>query len=460
MNETINLAKQESNHNGSEFERLLDEYHYTVPKLSQILNGEIKSIDEDTILLDVGMKRAAIVPSREMRSLSDEVIDRISIGDVIPVYVTRTPVGDEDLYVSIEKGIEHRNWIEAEKLMSQDDAVVLEIVGENRGGLLVQFDHLVGFVPNSQIPELRRTNNRGEMQERKKGMIGTFIPVKPIEVDRCRDKLIFSASQFQKEAREQRLHELSVGDIIQGKVTNIVDYGIFVDLEGIDGLVHISELAWQQVEHPSDLFAVGDEIDVLVKKVDIDRQRISLSRKALIPGPWDKLEDEYQSGDFIEVEIVNIVDFGVFAEVIDGVEGLIHESELGYSRGNSEQIAINPGEKLLVKILSIDPDRRRVALSMRQVPREKQLDWILDQVDDEDHETVVDVTNINLDLTPREVFATYIGSDITGSELLEEGRTKIASRLMVEHGLSQEAAYFAADKILQFAKEEAGNIIT
>jgi small subunit ribosomal protein S1 len=239
----------------------------------------------------------------------------------------------------------------------------------------VQFDKLEGFVPNSHIPMIKRSPNHEQINQTKQEMLGATLKVKAIEVDRQNERLIFSAQEAQKELRAERLQSLEVGEAISGTVANIVDFGLFIDLGGIDGLVHISELDWKTVTHPSQVARVGDEIEVKVIKIDFDRQHIGLSRKALLPDPWDEVEARYMPGHLVEVEITNIVDFGAFAQLPEGVQGLIHKTELGYNVPEGDD-TVAPGVKVLVKVLKIDTARERIALSMQQVPMEKYFDWI------------------------------------------------------------------------------------
>jgi small subunit ribosomal protein S1 len=204
-----------------------------------------------------------------------------------------------------------------------------------------------------------------------------------IEVNRKRRRLIFSARAAQEERREQRLKELEVGQIIHGPVVNIVKFGVFVDLDGVDGLVHISKLDWQRVNHPSDLFKVGDEIEVKVIDVDVERERVSLDRKSLQPSPWDNFEQNHSPGETLEGRVTNVLDFGAFVELEEGVEGLVHVSEIGYSSTGRPQDVVRPGDRVLVRILDIDTDRERISLSMRQVPLERQIAWSLEHSEQE-----------------------------------------------------------------------------
>lgn len=372
---------QEENRNidniSVKFEDILEEYLYQCPKRGQILEGEIESINDDAIILDVGLKRAAIVPGREISNLDDEIVTDLSVGDVIPIQVIGTPTGDQDLLVSIENALEFQSWQKAKDCLGEDQLLELEVIGSNRGGVLVSFDKLEGFVPNSHIPALRKVRDLQQVTQLKQGMLGSKIKVKALEVDSQKERLVFSALEAHRELREERLQSLEVGEVITGKVVNVVDFGLFVDLGGIDGLVHLSELDWQNVQHPSKVAKMGDEIEVKVIGVDIERQRVQLSRKDLLPNPWDEIEAHYVLGNLVEVEITSVVDFGAFAKFPEGVQGLIHKTELGYTAPGNESDALGPGIKILVKILRINAERERISLSMRKVPMEKQLDWML-----------------------------------------------------------------------------------
>lgn len=373
-----NQTPKEENQEGTWYDQFLEDYDYTLPKRGQLLEGQILRIDEDAVIVDVGVKRDAIIPSRDLNMVDKEIVENLKVGDTILVYVLRPPTGDDDLLVSLNKGIEHTHWEVAEQHLESGETLELEVVGENRGGLLVEYKSLRGFVPNSQVPELRR-RDRQKAKEAKREMIGEVLPLKVIEVNRDRHRLILSALAAQEERRKKRLHELEKDQVIFGRVVNIVNFGVFVDLGGIDGLVHISELDWQRVGHPSEMFKVGDEIQVQVIEVDVERERVSLSRKSLLPSPWDTLAEKYKPGDLIEGTVTKVLDFGAFVELPEGVEGLVHVSEIGYSTTGTPQEVVKAGEEVLVRILDIDKERERISLSMRKVPLEKQIAWMVEQ---------------------------------------------------------------------------------
>ena len=363
------------------FEAALDTYGYENPQRGQILEGEIIQIDEDSVLVDIGAKRDAIVPRKDLDRLDDELRDSISQGDQIPVYVMRTGRVGGDLLVSINRGLEQEDWKHAREMLESGDAMNLPIVGQNRGGLVVQFGRLRGFVPNSHVPELRRDGG-DDLKDQKEDLIGGELVVKVIEVNQKRRRLVLSSRAARRERRLLRLKELAVGSVISGKVVNLVDFGAFVDLGGVDGLVHISELDWTRVDHPSELLELGQEVDVKILDVDVERERISLSRKALEPNPWQTVSERYSPGSLVEGEITNVRDFGAFVMLPEGVEGLIHVSEIGLAGPGDPRDVVRPADKVLVRVVDIEPDRERISLSLNRVSKEEQLDWLQEKGED------------------------------------------------------------------------------
>jgi small subunit ribosomal protein S1 len=357
--------------------QMLSDYSPEQPKRGQLLEGVILHMDEGSILLDVGAKRDAIVPRRELERLSDEQLQDLDVGDQVPVFVLRTSAITESLLVSLEKGREKLDWDHAEEMLSKDEALELEVVDQNRGGLLVNFGRLHGFVPNSHIPGLReKTYNGEDLLSLKKGLIGTKMILKPIEVNRKTRRFILSGKNARREARLSVMRELDIGQIVKGRVVNIVDFGAFMDLGGVDGLIHISELAWKRVEHASDIVSLGDELEVMVKSVDIERERIGLSRKALLEGPWETIYDRYQIGSLVEGTISNICHFGIFVRFSEGIEGLVHKSELDIIGPGVPQNMFKLGDPALVRIISIDPTKKQMSLSMKQVTYDEEVAWM------------------------------------------------------------------------------------
>ena len=359
------------------FEEMLDDYDYQLPKRGQIIQGKILRVEEDAVFMDVGAKRDAIVPHTDLERLNEELIQSLEMGNEIPVYVLKTPTGDEELLVSINKGLEQKDWDRAQVLMEEDETVELDVVGYNKGGLLVQFGQLQGFVPNSHVPSLRYGGNQSQIESRKARKVDDRLLLKVLEVNQQRRRLIFSAKAAQKEQRRRRLENLEVGSIVEGHVANIVKYGAFVDLGGgVSGLLHVSELAWHRVDHPSEELSVGEELQVEIQDVDVDRERVSLSRKAVLPNPWDTIEERYNIGDLIAGRVTNVEDFGAFVEVQSGVVGLVHVSEIEIYGPATIKDIIRPGDEVLVRIIDIDPYEERLSLSLRRVTSEEQIEWM------------------------------------------------------------------------------------
>lgn len=390
----MNLETMTDSNNNSEgvlaFARLLDEYEHLIPKQGQFLQGEVLRIENDVLYVDVGAKRDAIVPFKDLDRFEDQTyLDSIMRGDEIPVYVTRTPVGDEELLVSLRKGLEHHDWIQAEDYFENDEMLDLEIVGHNKGGILVSFKHLEGFVPNSHIPSFRHAGlNKQEMAQEKAKMIGDKMAVKIIEVDLKRKRLVMSGKAAEKEARLEQLKALEAGQIIAGRVDNIVNYGAFIDLGQVTGLLHISEIAWQQIDHPADVLEVGEELDVRIEQIDYERERIGLSRKVLLPSPWEEFADNHKVGDLIEGQITGLVDFGAFVTLPTKIEGLVHISEINLPVDASPAEVLQIGERVLVRIINIEPEEERIGLSLRRVSAAEEIEWLSEKREAENEDVM------------------------------------------------------------------------
>lgn len=382
MNLSDNTPMNESKNNNDPqwFNEVIASYDYQSPQTGQIIQGVLIRLDAEGALVDIGVKRDAFVPAKDLDQIDKEFLSQLHVGGPVLIYVTSPAAGDRDLQVSISKAIEYQDWQDAEKLLASKESTPLTIVGYNRGGLIVQFNNLRGFLPFSQVPDLRAANNPRQAETLKREMVGKTFDLKVIEVIPDRNRLIFSALEAQSEKRKKRIAALQKGQVIEGRVASVVDFGVFVDLDGVDGLVHISQLAWKKIKHPSEAVKAGEMIQVKITDIDREKERISLSRKALLPSPWETIGNVYHAGDYIEVVITRVVDFGAFARLEEGIEGLIHSSQVGYSSTQNLKEAVKPGDRVLVKVLEINPERRRMALSMRQVPMEKQIAWAMDNL--------------------------------------------------------------------------------
>lgn len=368
-----------SNEETNSMEELLDQHDYEEPQVGDIRTGIVVAITPQGVIVDLGLKRDGMVPSSDLSKLEPEEREALKVNDEVPIYVTNTDAPDS-LYVSIHLAQLNQDWIDAEALMESGKIMEGEVIGYNKGGAIIPFGRLRGFVPASHLSELSRGLNDRQRQQKLAKLRGENIPVKVIEVDRRRRRLVFSQRDAQKEWEDKRkkelLKDLNEGDIITGRVSGLRDFGIFVDLGGADGLVHISELAWYRIAHPREVVKVGDEIEVYVLNINESSQRISLSRKRLLENPWTTVDQRYDENQLVEGTITRIVDYGAFAEIEPGVEGLLHVSQLSRSQVDNPSEVVNEGETHLLRIVSIDADRQRIGLSLRAVNASEQIEWM------------------------------------------------------------------------------------
>lgn len=368
-----------SEENQGSMQELLDQHDYNLPQVGDIRKGIIVAINQQDVIIDLGLKRDGIVPPADLSKLEPEERDALQVNDEVAVYILNTSDPDS-LQVSINLARLNQDWIRAEELMESGDIFEGEIIGYNKGGAIVPFGRLRGFVPASHLSDLTSGMGDRKRQQRLAKLRGQNLPLKVIEVDRRRRRLVFSQREAQKEWEEHRkqvlLENLKEGDVLTGRVSGLRDFGVFVDLGGADGLVHISELAWHRIDHPREAIRVGDEIDVYVLKLDRQEQRISLSRKRLLPNPWDTVGERYALHQLVEGTVTRIVDYGAFAEVEPGIEGLLHLSQISRSMVERADEVVAEGETHLLRIVSIDPERQRIGLSLKAVTANEQIEWM------------------------------------------------------------------------------------
>ncbi len=363
-----------------ELQDLLDQHDYDVPEVGDIRQGIIVSMGSQGIIVDLGLKRDGLVPSSDLAKLEPGEREELKTDDEIFVYILNTDKPDT-LTVSIHLARLNQDWIKAEELLESGDIIEAEVIGYNKGGAIVPFGRLRGFIPISHLTDLSPGMSDRKRQQRLAKLRGETLPLKVIEVNRRRRRLVLSQREAQKEwdakRREELMAELAEGDVRTGVVSGMRDFGAFVNLGGADGLIHISELAWHRVNHPREILKVGDEVEVYVLKVDEDAQRISLSRKKLVANPWDSVEERYKQNQLVEGKITRLVDYGAFAEIEPGVEGLLHVSQL--SRGTNVENpgdVVKEGETHLLRIVSIDQRRQRIGLSLKAVTAMEQIEWM------------------------------------------------------------------------------------
>lgn len=366
-----------------------DALNFRQPKTGDIVKGEIVSVSPTEVLVDIGAKSEGMVPSKELERLGRDGLESLQVGDVVRVYVVRTEDREGNLILSIRRAEEESDWVRAQELFEESEAFETQVAGFNKGGLIVRLGRLRGFVPASQLGSRHRGSNKQQPEERWARLVGTDIQVKVIELNRRRKRLILSeraALRQRREARrEELLQNLRPGEVRQGVVSSLAEFGAFVDLGGADGLVHLSELSWNRSAKPQDLLEVGQEVEVYVLNVDLERKRIGLSLKRLEPEPWTTVESRYYVGQLVEGVITRLTSFGAFALVNDELEGLIHISELSDGRINHPKEVVQEGEKHVMRIIRIDANRRRMGLSLRRVadPEYADLDWQAELASDE-----------------------------------------------------------------------------
>jgi small subunit ribosomal protein S1 len=350
-------------------ERLLTEgYAYHYPRRGEIRQGTVISIEPDRIIVDIGAKREGIVPNIDLEKLGKETVAEIDVGDVVPVYVIKPEDSEGNVIVSISIARLYHDWSDAKELFTSGEIYEGEIIGFNKGGLIVPFGRIKGFVPASQLIDMPRGLSPDEKMAKLKDYIGRRLSLKVIEVDPYRRRLIFSERAAKEKRKEKLMEGLVEGEIRRGVVRRLCEFGAFVDIGGAEGLVHISELSWQRVKHPSEVINVGDEVDVYILRLDYEKKRIGLSIKRLKPDPWSLVNGKYHIGQIVKGVITNVVDFGAFARIEPGVEGLIHISELSDGEFDHPCEVVEEGEELTLRIIEIDAERRRIGFSLRNVP--------------------------------------------------------------------------------------------
>jgi len=338
------------------------DYDYARPRRGQIRHAVVLSVGENDVIVDLGTKRDGIVPRRDLELLDETYRTGLQAGDHVPVRVL-TPSGRHDeLIVSLKQGLDQQDWLRAQEYLESGEVCEAEVTEVNRGGAIVSFGRLRGFVPNSHLTSLPSGLRRDCLQQVKSELVGQTLSLAVIEVDQQRRRLVLSERVARRRKRQQLLEELTEGEVRTGVVCNLVKFGAFVDLGGLDGLIHISELAWQHVIHPGEVLSVGDEVEVYVLSVDRERKRIGLSLKRLLPDPWPLVANRLRVGQVVEGTVTTVVEFGMFVDLGEGVEGLAHTSEM--PGGETSYAELEAGSPIKVRVLEIDRWRRRIALGL------------------------------------------------------------------------------------------------
>ncbi len=371
---------------------LVDDFQYKPLKAGDVRDGIIVSISPSEILVDVGAKSEGFVHQREMERMGKEYLDSLSVGESVVVYVVRPEDRDGNIVLSLSRAQQERDWRDAEALLESGEIFESAVIGYNRGGVICRVGKVRGFIPASQLVTKGEHKADANEENRYASLVGKSLWLKVVELDRKRNRLILSERLAQRERRRGRkdelLSELKKGDVRKGRISSLAKFGAFVDLGGADGLIHLSELSWSRVNHPSEVIQVGDEVQVYVLNVDRERKRIGLSLRRLEPEPWSVVHDRYAVGQIVEGVITKLASFGAFARVDGTLEGLIHISELANHRVTHPREVVKEGDTLNLRIIRIDPARRRMGLSLKRAAEEEyaEVDWRAAAVDDDDED--------------------------------------------------------------------------
>ncbi|HEY8705295.1 MAG TPA: 30S ribosomal protein S1 [Gaiellaceae bacterium] len=344
---------------------LIPDYESTFPTINEgeVVHGTVVRVDKDEVLVDIGYKSEGVIPVSELsirRSVNPA--DEVSLGDEIAALVMTKEDADGRLILSKKRARFEIAWKAIEQAHEQGDPVIGRVIEVVKGGLILDLG-VRGFLPASLV-DIRRVQDLDEF-------LGQELRSKVIELNRSRNNVVLSRRAVledeRKEMRQAILDRLNPGDVVEGTISNIVDFGAFVDLDGMDGLIHISELSWSHVNHPSEVLEIGQKVDVKVLDIDRDRQRISLGLKQTQSDPWQQVLESYQEGDVVAGKVTKVVTFGAFVEILPGVEGLVHISELAQHHVENPREVVSQGDTVNVRILEVDAERRRLSLSLKRV---------------------------------------------------------------------------------------------
>ncbi len=348
-------------------------------KYGTIVSGTIVRAESREILIDIGAKSEGVVDQKELEKMSADAIKKLRVGDTVLAFILRAENREGNVVVSLARAQLEHDWRDAEELLKSGQIFETQVAGFNKGGLIVRVGKVRGFVPATQLEgTYRRKVETPEGAESSEldlsAYVGKKVKLKVIELDRERNRLILSERaalrELRKEQKVRLLEDLKEGAVLTGTVTSVADFGAFVDLGGVDGMIHLSELSWTKIGHPGDLLKVGAKIEVQVLGVDRDRERIALSLKRRQPEPWSTVEERYKIGQLVNGTITKLASFGAFARLEDNIEGLIHISELADRRIQHPKEVVKEGDTLQLRVIRIDPARRRLGLSLKRATEE------------------------------------------------------------------------------------------
>ncbi len=367
-------AQGDQPNNNQTMESLLESESLSVelPQTGEIRKGMIASIGQSQILVSIGAKSEGVINARELEQLSAEEREALKVGQEVNVYVINPEDQNGNVVLSFKRAQEQMSWENVEKMITDETVIDSKIIGFNKGGLIVGIGSLRGFVPSSQFSSTRRSQSTGDTPEQRwQKMVGQAISVRIIEVDRERRRLILSERAANTESRasmkDRVISELEEGKVYTGRVTSLADFGAFVNINGADGLVHLSELSWDRIQHPRELLEVGQEVQVKVINIDREKKRIGLSMRALQDDPWKNRVEKFSVGQLVEGVITRLTKFGAFARLEGDIEGLIHISELSENRVEHPKEVLKEGDTKTLRVIRIDTEQHRIGLSLRKV---------------------------------------------------------------------------------------------
>ncbi len=335
----------------------------------EVVEGTIIAVNRDGVVVDIGSKSEGVIPASEMHSVGVDPLHRVSVGDKVVALVVQPETAEGDVLLSMDRARGERGWRVLEQRYNDSESFEGEVTGFNKGGLLVNIEGVAAFVPLSQLVSLR-PDRADESGSGLAHAVGKPLRLKVIELNRRRNRVILSErgalQEWRSQQKERLLAELEEGEVRKGRISSIRSFGIFVDLGGADGLVHLSEISWDRTRAPEELFKIGVEVDVYVMKVDAEKKKIALSIRRAQPAHWDGIVDKYQVGEVVPGIVTKLATFGAFARIEGPVEGLIHVSELVERRIAHAQEAVREGDILPLRIIRIERDRHRLGLSLKQ----------------------------------------------------------------------------------------------
>ncbi len=338
-----------------------DEEAFGTPKHGDIVDGVVVRVDADEVLVDIGAKAEGVISGKELGFRGDE--PALAPGDSVKVYVLQPENEEGNVVLSLRRARAETTWLTAAEKQASGETIEAEVREQNKGGLIVNVLGLRGFLPSSQVGRAAGSDLES--------LVGRKIQVKILEVNRKRNRLIVSQKAAEDEDRARRREDLfnriQVGDVVTGTVSGLTSYGAFVDIGGADGLIHISELSWDRVSKVTDVLQVGDQVEVKVIKLDPDQNRISLSLRQLQQDPWERFLETYPVGSIVTGTVTKTKKYGAFLQVMSGIEGLLHISELSWDHVDKTEDVLKVGEEVQVKVIGVDTARRRVSLSLKQL---------------------------------------------------------------------------------------------